>query len=283
VWVCQGAGELGKGRPDFPPDGPDGQTLATELILNLSPQQLKLGETIKVLVSLVYPGDKWHKATPEMKNMIGETWKDVAAYYRQASFGLRTIEAEVTDWHQLKEEAAFYITNYRDLGAPKVRNDQDVLARLCCEAAAAAAKGRNLGDYRILACVINLDGNEVDGKSVYPLRGYSDRSVKRFRDEALGINIPLADGPMGIMVVDERATWSRYAHELGHFPLNPPTQPDNPRAPVAFDTEDLYDDSEICANASASGFDLMGHHEEKPLYSGYHMDQLGLRGLQPGI
>lgn len=254
--------------------GPD--VRSSELYLDLSPKALNLGPKIKVLVSLVFPTDKAVGATIEARDDIIRLWDDVARFYDQASFGMKKIEATVSNWHSLKDDAKAYVTNKVEECGPNIRNDGEVLAQFAAEAAQAAFQDvPSLDEFQILACIINLDGNEENGVAMGPLRGYSDRSAFRFKSERAGIDISLKAGPLGIIALDEQADWGRCAHELGHFLLTVPTKTDNPLVPAAFNAEDLYDDPDECADSSATGFDLMGHHDDTPLFSGYNMEQLG--------
>jgi hypothetical protein len=263
-------------KPGVPEGEKAPQARSSELVMDLTPLDLKLGDTIKVLVSLVFPTDKKEGATPAAQVAIQKTWAEVARFYSEASFGRKKIEATVTGWRPLTGDSTLYITNKKEEAGPNIKDDHGTLMRLCSEAAQAALdQGYRLEDYRILVAVIFLDGNRENGKSMGVVRGFSDRSAYRFKCADPAIDIDPGGDPMGIIAVDEQADWARCAHELGHFLVVAPTRPENPSAPAAFDAEDLYDDREGCADSSAAGFDLMGFCPDRPLFSGFHMELLG--------
>jgi hypothetical protein len=230
---------------------------------------------LKVLVVPVYPKDK------KKKSGLGEiidTWEMVKKYYSQASYGKIEMSVDYAKWRQLSGDSATYVTNdKKNSEAPNIKYDKDndhaTQKRLWSEAAHAAegqkmADGRiiKVNDYHILVCIINLDGNNGN-----PIRGYGGYSWDRFeyKDDTtkppLNINIQL-DNPMWLIVLDEQAGWGHSAHEVGHCLLPNPFPADSNLS------EDLYSDTGV--DSTAEGFDLMGNHEESPLFSGYDMEML---------
>lgn len=226
---------------------------------------------LNVLIVPAYPTDR----SGNVENGTGtieDAWGMVKTYYRQVSYGKLDISVKCAGWSPLSGDSKAYVTNEKKNGnwvgvAPNVKYEDDhaTMNRLWSEAAEAAKnQGIKLDLYDILVCVINLDGNNGN-----PIRGYGDYSCKSFKceDADLNINIPL-DKPMRLIVVDERASWGRCAHEVGHCLLSDPV-------PVGSGfCEDLYPEDGV--DATAAGFDLMGHHEEAPLFSAYCME----RGLK---
>lgn len=250
-------------------------------------QLLKRGlaptDQLNILVVPVYPKHK-SRDLPAKKKAILDTWKMVKKYYHQASYGKLHVSVEHLDWSQLAGEADTYVTNERDendqfMGvAPNIRYQKNyaTLNRLWSESAQAAkAGGIDLNKYDILACVINLDGNVTKDKKTgdlisCPIRGFGDFSAERFtyKNAAAGldIDVPIAK-KLRLIVVDEQASWGRCAHEVGHCLLSDPFPVDSDFG------EDLYPGDGV--DSTAAGFDLMGHHDEAPLFSGYAMEALG--------
>jgi|GEM_PF-5219978 len=238
---------------------------------------------LNVLIVLVYPSDKGKGATSQARNKINQAWENAVEYYDQASYGTLKVNCYLTHWNELSGVGDDYITNEKDARgnfvspAPNVKPDQNTCVRLFSEAAQAASdelnpQGKSLNDFQIMACIINLDGN--DGT---PIRGYSDLVMSQFQysDNNLNISIPL-NSPMYILVVDEQASWGRCAHEVGHCLICAPTvSPGSTVDDEPQQSEDLYSDPVYCPDSSAACFDLMGSHEDKPLFSGYFMDKLG--------
>jgi hypothetical protein len=140
-----------------------------------------------------------------------------------------------------------------------------VIPQLSAESAAAAVgEGFDLSKYDVLAPVIYLGGQAI--------RGWGGWSEDHFTYEGIDITVP---GGIHLMMVGETAGGGRIAHELAHSLVSVPSNLSaHPGSTVL--EEDIYGLGLVTESlANAQKFDLLGNHDDKPLFSAFHMEKLG--------
>ena len=119
----------------------------------------------------------------------------------------------------------------------------------------------------MLAVVVNMNGAGIRG-----LGGWAKQSFK------LGSStLTLKNKAINLLIVAEDANWGRLTHEVAHNIVSVPvvsaakTENEN-----EVHGEDIYRSDLVDPDmATAADFDLMGHHDSHPLFSGFHLDRLG--------
>ncbi len=227
---------------------------------------------VKVLVSLVFPHDNVPGNQATARASIVNSWDSVVTYYKQVSFaddasaeGLTVIPTVTASWHELSGNQNDYV----DLVTADNVVDE-AKPRLEAEAAQAAAdEGLVLDEFAVLETVIWLNGAFI--------RGYGgSRPAQNFtfhgqdtggNDVDIDISV---DHELDVIGIGEDADWGRHAHELGHALVSAPGGLSGVLG------EDIYDTGLVDpSDASAQHFDLMGKHDERPLFSAFHMEALG--------
>lgn len=227
--------------------------------------------TLNVLVVLVNPSDRVPAAPAALRTTVEQGWTTVHDFYDQASYGRLDVDVDLTaNWHTLTGTFTDYVSQNPVDGTwvPNVR--PDVLDRLMAEAAQAAVnEGLDLDDYQVMACVMNLNGAFIRAWG-----GWSSSSFSY--NDGSGTNIALTvDHDLNLLVAGEGANWGRFAHELGHNIVAVPPGLSAP-AGAAVLGEDVYDSDLVDpAAATADPFDMMGGHDDHPIFSGYYLDKLG--------
>ena len=218
--------------------------------------------TLRVLVSLVRPSDRTVSDPTAARNAVIAQWADVTTFYDQASYGDLTVQVDVTSsWAELSGTEADYVDS-----SPSVNNiDPDVLPRFVAEAAQAAVDdGMDLDDYDVMAGTIFLDGGFI--------RAWGNWSQSNFSYPDGGINLT-ADHAIALIAIQETANWGRCAHELGHALVDAPSFSGDDTSALG---EDVYGSDLVDSGAAtADVFEMMGRHDDHPLFTGYNMQQLG--------
>jgi hypothetical protein len=226
--------------------------------------------TLNVLVVLVNPTDRVPTNPTNARNTVVQAWNTVHTFYDQASYSRLNVDVDVTaNWHSLTGNFNDYVTIAAgDPDAPNIR--PSVLDRLMAEAAQAAVnEGFNLNNYAVMACVINLDGTFIRAWG-----GWS-RQVFQYNDGA-GTNINITvNHDLNLLAIQESANWGRFAHELGHNIVSVPTALSaSPGAATL--GEDVYESDLVDPSAAtAHKFEMMGDHDNHPLFSAYNLEKLG--------
>jgi hypothetical protein len=212
--------------------------------------------TVRVLVVPVRPNDTSPADPDAVRTKIAEEWTKAKEYYRQVSYGRTTIQFDILDSWTLLDGSLEDFTKYDNF-------DTDKWIRLVAQAAQAAKdKGIELNDYQVLATTMFANGKQ--------LRGYGGGYRQLF--DYGTIHIPLQK-PINEILVDEAAGWGRLAHEFGHNVVSEPAF--SGHSTKMLKAGDIYGEGPNPHSASAKRFDLMGSHEEHPLFSGFHMENLG--------
>ncbi len=256
-----------KARPyPLPGSGDDGPPAYFEGGANLQPGDLPSTGTVKVLVSLVNPTDEVPTNPTNARNDVIDKWDSVNEFYDQASFNTLNVQIDVTSgWNTLIKDKAYYI----DTSIDNIK--QSVLDQLVAEAAQAAVDdGKNMDNYGMMAVVIFLNGQFIRAWG-----GWSSQNFN-YTDSASNTNINItANHQVNLLTIQESANWGRFAHETGHNIVSAPSF-QNGTIGTATLGEDVYSSDLIdSSQATAKEFDMMGSHDNHPLFSAYHMDKLG--------
>ncbi len=226
--------------------------------------------TSKVLVALVNPTDRVPQGSAARTTIVNR-WKSVQDFYKQASFGTKALTVDVAaSWKTLTGAT----NDYCDLSKPVENIMKTARDRLVAEAAQACQDaGHKLGDYDVFAVTLFLNGAFIRA-----LGGWSAQSFSY--DPGPGgakISITLSKA-LNLLAVNETANWGRLAHEVGHNIVSAPgtlPQVKTKNDQLVFG-EDVYQSDLVDPQAAtAHQFDMMGDHDNHPLFSAYYMERLG--------
>jgi hypothetical protein len=234
--------------------------------------------TIRLLVMPVHPSDRVPANPANARQAIINEFNHARTFYLQASYNTLTLGTSATNanitvgnWHQLSGNYSEYVRlNARpgkekdDWWVPNVI--PGAMERLHAETAwAAEDQGHDLDDFDMMAVVIFGNGQL--------LRAWGDMKKSSFSydnvAQNLHINIPVGHD---VYLVDlaETANWGRIAHEIAHNIVD-----GGIKQAALTQPEDVYLSGLIDPKvATAEEFELMGDHDEHPLFSGFFMRQL---------
>lgn len=260
---------------DYDVDGSPTQSGSMQLYFDKNqPSKGKLD----VMVVFVKPSDVvlTDTAFTAFKEGIRKKWSSVINYYDQVSYGALSINCLYSEQcFTLSGKIDDYIIWEGSIESPNIK--LDVRGRFWSEAAGYVMDPDDPPTCNILAVFMYLGDRDHS-----TLRGYGGWSTREFiySDGSTNIDILVPDAVryMSLIALDEKASYGRIAHEVGHcivqcpFNLTAPTGT-NPDYEYELENEDLYTGQGI--DASAAHFDLMGHQEEVALFSGYNMETLG--------
>ncbi|MDJ0901361.1 MAG: IPT/TIG domain-containing protein [Xenococcus sp. MO_188.B8] len=223
-----------------------------------------------------------------IRNAVENTFEQVRTYYQQVSYRrLNLIPTVTTGWCILDHDHDYYFTELEDSDRRPLANYSGIppqAARFASEEGLEAlgvewtpdAELDYLDNFPLIISMIYLgrDGAEAKTLDDSDLLQYSDLDIDIRNPSFLWSRIVFEDG----------ADWRTWAHEIGHCMVNNtvreaieaeygPNLGDWREAAIL--GEDLYRPRGIPADISAASFDLMGHHRKAPLFSAYHMEQLG--------
>jgi len=212
--------------------------------------------TVDVLVVVSYPTDRVPPNLATERQNIADKWDMVHTFYDQASYGALDVQVTVTDWVALSGTFDDYYS------AAHANLDPAVLDRFTAECAdGAESQGFDLDDFDAMSCFIWTNG-------VF-LRAWGGWSKSNFSyaDDDAGIDINITVGhEVHLTALGETANWGRCAHELGHNLVHA----------GAVLGEDVYRSDLVDPDAAtAASFDMMGSHDNHPLFSGAYLHQLG--------
>lgn len=229
--------------------------------------------TANVLVSIVNPTDQVPPDETALRQDIIDVWDDVATFYDQTSFNALTVDVDVlSGWHTLSGDQADYYKANSDSGYPNI--DWGEMDRLVAESAQAAVDdtpSHDLDNYDLMAVVINLNGTFIRGWG-----GFSRQNFK-YKNTTAGIDIDITtDDPIPLLVVGEDADWGRCAHEVAHGLVDGSGASLTDQIGGLTLGEDVYSSDLVDpSEATADKFEMMGSHDDHPLFSAYYMTQLG--------
>jgi hypothetical protein len=241
-----------------------------------------IGLQQRVLIVMCYPSDKAPtdgglSEADEQQRQIDTFEKLVNPAFRQMSFGATDFDFDYTTWLALPEIDNFYFWRQEDIDAavdaknnlPANATQQEIDdAQAAIDVAtdkqaviqesdelyhdglkAAADAGWNLTDYSGIMLCLATDH----------LRGQSSGQHDSITDSD-GDIVTLANNT-NLWIISYDSHWGRRIHELAH----------------AIASRDLYGDTGFISDAGP--FDMMGRHNNMPLFSGYNIfDKLGWYG-----
>ncbi|GAB3809512.1 IPT/TIG domain-containing protein [Spirosoma humi] len=235
------------------------------------PGLAKMG-TIKVFVALVTPNDL--TAVPaNIRQTIVDQWTAATTYYNQASFGKCTLAPTVSaNWTTLSGALSDYYwsTKLDADGNPVLDDDGNPVGydnfwnidRVAAEAVNANLTAINNGSFDMVAVCGFLNGAFCRGW------GNMEKQTFSYAGNGLAISAQLNKNTPFI-TVGEVSDWGRLCHEVGHNIVDPVFN-------SATLGEDVYGSDLIDASeATAQTFDIMGNHDSHPLFSGFHLENLG--------
>ena len=215
--------------------------------------------TAKIMVVACYPTDKVPADLTATRQDIVDTFAEVSTFYDQASYNALDVQADVTTFVPLLQNADYYHRANGAAGYPNI--DAAVLDQLMAECAQGAVdQGFDLDDYSVLVASVHMPGLSV--------RAWGGWSSSNFAyDDGAGTTINIVTSqPLGLIAQRNDADWGRAAHEFGHNLVDGGLV-------LGEDvySSDLVDPSE----ATVQNFDMMGNHDSHPLFSAFWMRQLG--------
>ncbi|KAK0749691.1 hypothetical protein B0T18DRAFT_407344 [Schizothecium vesticola] len=223
--------------------------------------QLPNTGTSRVLCVCLYPWDVVPADPATARQAIVDKTDDVSLYYSQASYGALTVDFTVTDFFEMTDNRDYYhdtsIKNFKEFE----------LGQIWTEAAYLASKdGRDLNNFDVLmvACHVNRFarawGNIIIETGTRDLMRPKD-PPRRPDEVKYSVDIPKR---LFAMIVSETADFGRIAHEYGHNLIDS----------GSLLREDIYATQPPGTDSTGKEFDLMGKHDNHPLFSAYFMNQL---------
>ncbi len=262
-WHVLGYPDAGAGD-DGPPIGFTGQGDA-------SPGDVNAIGTLKVIVVLLQATDRIPPNPATTRTDVSSTWDTVIDFYKQASYDKTKVQVDVTTgFATLDGSFATFVD--APGGIENIRQGQ--LDRLTAQAAKAAQDdGKDLNNYVMMACVLYTGGTFIRAWGGWSRQNFSYNDGKPATDPThLDINITLTQ-PINLIAIQHSANWGRCAHEFGHNIVSAPGIAGDGSATLG---EDVYSSDLVDPlAATAADFEMMGHHDDHPLFSGYHLDKLG--------
>lgn len=227
--------------------------------------------TIKVMVVLLQASDRSPPNATSVRNDVIAAWDKVKLYYKQASYDKTKVQYDVTaSFKTLDGTFADFVDT-----SPSVQNIKNgQLDRLTAFAAQAAQdEGFTLSNYAMMACVLYTDTDFIRAWGGWSKQHFTYDDGRPSSDaNHVHIDITLTQ-EINLLAIQHSANWGRFAHEFGHNIVSAPTFSGDGTATLG---EDIYSSDLVDPNAaSAEEFDLMGWHDDHPLFSGYHLDKLG--------
>jgi M6 family metalloprotease-like protein len=221
--------------------------------------------TANILCVCGYPRDIPPADLAAAKADIVSKCASVTKYYKQASYDQLNVAIDVTGFFKMANNRdRYYKAAPPEDGYPNF--DQAALPQIWAECVNYATNNQNfdLNKYDILMVVVHMGVfvRAWGGGSVGP--SFSFFQAANVNQDALSVNITLSKS-LGQMTLGDDAGWGRYAHEFGH----------NIVPPAAVLAEDIYASGSPAEDATGGPFDLMGYHDQYPLFSGYNIDGLG--------
>lgn len=222
--------------------------------------------TVRILVVPLTPNDMSPPNPNAARGKIADEWVKAKEYFRQVSYGLTTVEFDILDgWTMLDGPLVDFIEGNG------FKKDKEYLRLISFSAKAALDKGVSLEGYDVIAHTVFANGMSLNGY------GGGARSFFHYEDgldpghpKKIKISHQL-NKLINDIVVGETAEWGLLAHELGHNIVSEPPVKEPGEVGV---TGDVYQTGNGHL-ANARFFDLMGNSYEHPLFSGFHMENLG--------
>jgi hypothetical protein len=219
--------------------------------------------TGRVLIVLCQANDLTPPNPAVVRNDVIHAFNNVHTYYDQVSYSELDVQVDVTtNWRTL--DGAF--NDFMDTANDNLYNSK--LPQIIAEAAQQAVdEGFDLNNYDLIAAMVYTN------RFIRCWGGGSRSHFQYNNGSGINIDIPTNHG-LSTIWINETADWGRCAHEVGHCIVD---LPGNLWAweQALIMKEDVYQSDLIDpAAATAYEFDMMGHHDNHPLFSAYYMEQM---------
>jgi hypothetical protein len=229
--------------------------------------------TIRVMVVLCQATDLMPANLAAVRTALTNAWNSVHTYYDQVSFTRTNVQFDIAAAAATLDGV---FTDFVDL-SPDVQNIKgDQQARIAAFAAQQAQnEGFNLNNYQMLCAVMFTNAQFIRAWGGVDTQTFSYDNGKPVGDPArIHIDITLAQ-KINELWIGETANWGRFAHEFGHNIVSAPTETGD-KSGTATLGEDVYGSDLVDPSAAtAQDFDLMGKHDDHPIFTGYHLEKLG--------
>jgi hypothetical protein len=225
--------------------------------------------TIRVLVAMLQANDLVPANAAAVRTAVTTAWSNVQTYFQQASYSRTNVQIDITNFATLDgpmSDFADFVTDQNYINAQ--------LPRIAAQGAQAAVnQGFTLNNYQMICFLVFTNGQFVRAWGGSDTSTFSyDNGLPLGNPSRISINLTLAQ-PINQLWINESADWGRYAHEFGHNVVSAPTSSGDGTATLG---EDVYGSDLVDPSlATAEPFELMGHHDDHPLFSGYHLEKLG--------
>jgi hypothetical protein len=252
---------LGWPDPTLEEDGPP--TLYTGVGRGVD-QDMPSKGTGRVLIVLCQANDLTPPNPAAVRTDIINKFSNVHTYYDQVSYGALDVQVDVTtNWRTL--DGAF--NDFMDAANDNLYKSK--LPQIIAEAAKQAVdEGFDLNDYDLIAAMVYTNRF---------IRCWGGGSCNQFQyNNGSGINIDIrTNHALSTIWVNETADWGRCAHEVGHCIVDLPGNLSAWEQALIME-EDVYQSGLVDRDAAtAYEFDMMGHHDNHPLFSAYYIEQMG--------
>lgn len=226
---------------------------------------------LRVMVVICQSSDVIPNNFTTVRNTVNTAWVNTSTFYAQASFNRTNLQFDIaTGVAQLDGK----FTDFVDLTEPVkniLPNQQDRIAAFA--ARQAKTDGFNLDNYQMLCAVVFTNSGFIRAWGGRETQTFSyNNGLPTTNPAYIDINISLSR-KINLLWINESADWGRFAHEFGHNIVSSPTSSGDGSATLG---EDVYGAGLVDPTAAtAQKFDLMGNHDFRPLFSGYHLEKLG--------
>jgi hypothetical protein len=227
--------------------------------------------TIRVMVVVCQASDRIPANLAAVRATLTTAWNNVHTYYDQASFTRTNVQFDVA---AAAASLDGVFTDFVDLSAAVENIKATQLDRVAAFAAQQAQnEGFNLNNYQMLCSVMFTNGAFIRAWGGTDTQTFFYDNGKPVGDPArIHIDITLTQ-KINELWIQESADWGRFAHEFGHNIVSAPTVSGDGTATLG---EDVYGSDLVDASAAtAKDFELMGNHDDHPIFTGYHLEKLG--------
>lgn len=235
--------------------------------------------TIRVLIVVCQARDRIPASLPNVRTAVNNSWTNVQTFYNQASFGRTNVQFDIVN---TAAQLDGNFTDFVDLSTAVQNVIPGQLNRVAAIAAQHAQdQGFNLSTYQMLCCVVFTNNNFIRAWGGSDTQTFSYDDGKPATDPThIHISITLTQR-INLLWIHETADWGRFAHEFGHNIVSAPTASGDGSATLG---EDVYDSDLVDGTAAtAQNFEMMGRHDDHPIFSGYHLEKLGYYSIVTAV
>lgn len=227
--------------------------------------------TLRVMVVVCQVTDRVPANLATVRTGLNTAWSSVQTYYTQSSFTRTNVQFDIAAG-AAQLDGTF--NDFVDLSAAVQNIRSDQLGRVAAFAARQAQnEGFNLNNYQMLCAVVFTNGDFIRAWGGSDTQTFSyDNGLPTADPGRININIQL-NQKINLLWINESADWGRFAHEFGHNIVSAPTNSGDGTATLG---EDVYGSDLVDSSAAtAQDFELMGNHDTRPLFTGFHLEKLG--------